>query len=103
MAIVSLLICSPPRGRPCRLPTDPAALDAVVCRLVEPDERMAVRVVEVDGVVGAGRVVALADGLAPGVLEAGRHVHRAPDAPEERVPVVGQAAHALATEGTPVP
>src|SRR5207247_1183444 len=36
MAIVSLLVCSPPRGRPCRLPTDPAALDAVVCGLVEP-------------------------------------------------------------------
>src|SRR6266581_2753565 len=52
MAIVSLLICSPPRGRPCRLPTDPAALDAVVCGLVEPDERMAVRVGDERGHTG---------------------------------------------------
>src|SRR5205809_5899938 len=102
MAIVSLLICSPPRGRPCRSPTDPAALDAVVCGLVEPDERMAVRVVEVDGVVGAGRVVALADGLALGVLEGGRRVHRAPYAQGERARVVGQTAHEVGTEGSQV-
>src|SRR5437762_13737806 len=98
MAIVSLLICSPPRGRPCRSPTDPAALDAVVCGLVEPDERMAVRVVEVDGVVGAGRVVALADQLVLGVFEGRRHVHRAPDAQEERARVVGMTAAEVGTD-----
>src|SRR2546422_1657969 len=102
MAIVSLLIWSPRGGRPWRSPTDPAALDAVVGGLVEPDERMAVRVVDVDGVVGAGRVVALADELALRVLEGGRHVHRAPDAQEEGARVVGQTADKVSTEGRQV-
>src|SRR3989442_4089375 len=79
------------RRPPARSETDPACLDALVGSLVEPNERVALRVGEVDGVGGGRGIVALAHEFGLRVFERGGHFDLAPDAQEERARVVGQA------------
>src|SRR6058998_3945524 len=74
-------------------------LDAVIQRLVEPNERLAFAIVEIDRVFDCGGVVAFAHQRALGVLEGGGDFQIVPDPQKDRTRIVGQAVNQVRPEG----
>src|SRR4029077_12252113 len=73
-------------------------MDAVLQRMVEPNECLANTIVEVDGVSNGGRVVAFAHQRAFGVLEGGGDVQAVADTQEYRTRVIGQTVDQVRPE-----
>src|SRR3989441_7805658 len=67
-----------------------AALNALVERLVEPYECLALRIAKVEDIGSGCRIVALAHEFTLRVLEGGGQVHPAPQTQEQRTRVPGQ-------------
>src|SRR5579864_6444917 len=77
---------------------DLAGVDSIVERLVEPNERLALRIVEVDDVRGRDGIVPLANKIRLRVLEGGGHCDLAPQAHQERACVLGQLVDQVCPE-----
>ena len=60
--------------------TDLTGLDAIIKRLVERDECLALRMVEIENVSGRGGIVSLARQIRLRVFESAGHFHLTPDA-----------------------